>query len=229
LQRIYDSKSMPPGDPNYKRKYGEVNPNARGSQGRHRGRKMGGSQGFWDRINRQRAEGLEGGGRPEIPEYTGYAGSKWTAPDTGIPEAGVDTRAVVDASRHFLDEKMATEGGEAAARLGKLGILSSGGGRGSGYAGTLAESERARDRDLAGLYYQYDYDAAQQDANRRSAAREGFLNRDFQAHEGYEGRGFAGNRDRQDYDRWRYAQELRAADEEERRANMDAMMATYGM
>jgi len=163
--------------------------------------------------------------RPEIPEYAGYAGSKWEAPDMGgAPQAGVDTRAVVDATRHFLDEKMATEGGEAAAALGKLGILSSGGGRGSGYAGTLGESERARDRDLAGLYYQYDYDAAQQDANRASTAREGDLNRSLSAHEGQEGRGYAGSRDRQEYDRWRYGADISAADQEK----IDLMMSRYG-
>ena len=220
--------SKPPGDPGYTRNYGTANPNAQGSQGRHYGRKAPSNAGFWAKINRQRNEGLSGG-RPEIPEFAGYEGSKWTAPDIGIPEAGVDTRAVVDATRHFLDEKMATEGGEAAARLGKLGVLSSGGGQGMGYAGTLGESERARDRDLAALYYKYDYDAAQQDANRRSAAREGGLNRSLSAHEGFEGRGFAGNRDRQDYDRWRYGAELTAADEEERRANREMLMATYGM
>lgn len=200
------------------------NPNAQGSQGRHRGRKQGGSQGFWANINRQRNERLEGGAGPEIPEYKGYAGTMWQEPDQDPIDPRVDTRAIVDATRHTIDERMAREGGEAAAALGRLGVLSSGGGQGMGYAGTLGESERARDRDLAGMYYQYDYDAAQQDANRAASAREGRMGRSLAAHEGYAGREYGSTMGENDYNRWNYGAQLDAED----RRKMEEMMMMYG-
>ena len=108
--------------------------------------------------------------------YVGYNPTAYQEEEIDIPEAGVDTRKVVESTRHFLDEEMAGGMADAARRFGMLGGLKS-----SGYAGTLGEKQRARDRDLAGMYYKYDYDAAQQDASRKSAAREGRLQRGYGA------------------------------------------------
>jgi hypothetical protein len=107
-------------------------------------------------------------------EYLGFTPKSWKEPNVAIPEAGVDTRKVVDSTRHYLDENMQKSFADAARRMGALGGLVS-----TGYAGKIGEAERARDRDLAGLYYKYDYDAAQQDASRKAAARENMLQRAF--------------------------------------------------
>ena len=114
-------------------------------------------------------------------QYTGYDPTKWEQPEIDIPDAGVDTRKVVDSTKHFLDEEMAGGMAETARRFGALGGL-----RSSGYMGSLGNLERKRDLDLASAYYKYDYDAAQSDANRRSAARENTLNRAFQGWGKYE-------------------------------------------
>lgn len=108
--------------------------------------------------------------------YIGYNPNYWKPEDIAIPEAGVDTRAIVESTRHFLDEEMAGGMGDAARRLGALGGLKS-----SGYAGTLGNIQRKRDLDLAAEYYKWDYDAAQQDANRKSTARENTLNRSLES------------------------------------------------
>ena len=226
LQGIYDSQSRPPGGP-VRRGGDSDNKNAVGAfYGRNvrSGGKNPSTAGFWARINAERNAAREGDTTPEIPDYKGYAGTMWQEPDQDPIDPRVDTRAIVDATRHTIDERMAREGGEAAAALGRLGVLSSGGGRGMGYAGTLGESERARDRDLAGMYYQYDYDAAQQDANRAAQAREGRAGRSLQAHEGYAGRGYGSTRDENDYNRWKYGAQL---DVEERK-KMEEMMMMYG-
>lgn len=108
--------------------------------------------------------------------YVGYNPTLWEEPDIAIPEAGVNTRDVVESTRHFLDEEMAGGMADAARRFGALGGL-----KGTGYAATLGEKQRKRDLDLASKYYEYDYNAAQADANRKSAAREGTLGRAYGA------------------------------------------------
>lgn len=133
----------------------------------------------------------------EGSEYEAPAG--WVAPETAIPEAGVDTRAIVESRRHRLDEEMGGQMSASAARLGAGGMLA-----GSEYANELGQAERARDNDLAALYYQYDYDAAQKDADRMSAARENMLNRDLSAwgtHGGWEHEGGMAGQDR-DFQAW---------------------------
>jgi hypothetical protein len=107
-------------------------------------------------------------------DYVGYNPTAWQEPEVGIPDAGVDTRKVVESTKHFLDEEMAGGMAETARRFGALGGL-----RSSGYMGSLGNLERKRDLDLASAYYKTDYDAAQMDANRRSAARENMLQRAY--------------------------------------------------
>jgi hypothetical protein len=122
----------------------------------------------------------EGGGGYQSPEG-------WTAPESEIPEAGVDIRAIVESRRHFLDEEMGGRMADSARKLGGAGMLMS-----SDYVDQLGEAERSRDMDLASLYYDYDYRAAQSDADRRSTARENMLNRDLSAwgtHGGWENQG----------------------------------------
>jgi hypothetical protein len=106
------------------------------------------------------------GEAPSPFEVTAFTGSSYMAPELAIPEAGVDTRAVVGSMRHFLDEEMSGEMADAARRAGAAGMLDS-----STYGKALGEAERSRDRDLASLYYQYDYDAAQADAQRKLQSR----------------------------------------------------------
>lgn len=115
-------------------------------------------------------------------QYYGYTPDKWKPSDIDIPEAGVDTRAIVNALKPRLEEEMAAGMGNAARRMGALGGLKS-----SGYATTLGNSERKMFSDLNALNYQYDYDAAQQDANRRSTARENTLDRELSGYGTYGG------------------------------------------
>jgi len=107
-------------------------------------------------------------------EYMKYNPNYWKEPDIAIPEAGVDTRAIVDSTKHFLDEEMAGGMGDAARRFGALGGL-----RSTGYEDTLGDVQRKRDLDLASEYYKWDYNAAQADADRKSRAREGTLGRAY--------------------------------------------------
>ena len=118
-------------------------------------------------------------------EYMKYNPSYWKEPDIAIPEAGVDTRAIVDSTKHFLDEEMAGGMGDAARRFGALGGL-----RGTGYEETLGNVQRKRDADLAAEYYKWDYNAAQSDADRKSRAREGTLGRAYSGWDAEQGRIF---------------------------------------
>lgn len=108
--------------------------------------------------------------------YVAYNPTLWNEPDIGIPEAGVNTREIVNALKPQLEEEMAAGMGNAARRFGSLGQL-----KGTGYADTLGNVERKMFSDLNALNYKYDYDAAQADANRKSAAREGTLGRAYGA------------------------------------------------
>lgn len=133
--------------------------------------------------------------RPDAPGYVGsnftpwngqdiQAPDAWQAPDVGIPEAGVNTEDIVNARRHYLDENMAGNMADAARLAGSSGIMQS-----SDYVNSLGQAQRSRDKDLADLYYKYDYDAAQQDANRKAAARQAMLDRSLSAwstHGGWE-------------------------------------------
>jgi len=108
--------------------------------------------------------------------YQSYDPTLWNEPDIGIPEAGVNTREIVNALKPQLEEEMAAGMGNAARRFGALGQL-----QGTGYADTLGNVERKMFSDLNALNYKYDYDAAQADANRKSTAREGTLGRAYGA------------------------------------------------
>ena len=115
-------------------------------------------------------------------QYYGYTPEKWKPSDIDIPEAGVNTRDIVAALKPRLEEEMAAGMGDAARRFGALGGL-----KGTGYATTLGASERKMFEDLNALNYKYDYDAAQQDANRKSTARENTLDRELSGYGTYGG------------------------------------------
>jgi hypothetical protein len=106
----------------------------------------------------------------DMPGWEDWEGESWGG--VGNTGAGVDTRAIVEATGAYLTERMGGEMADAARKFGSLGMLSSGGGLGGGYMGTLGESQRGRDRDFAALQHQYDFQAAQADANRRMKAKE---------------------------------------------------------
>ena len=137
------------------------------------------------------------GAAPDMPTYTpggvpiagaragayqSYNPTAWNEPDIGIPEAGVNTRDIVASLKPRLEEEMAAGMGNAARRFGSLGGL-----KGTGYATTLGASERKMFEDLNALNYKYDYDAAQQDANRKSTARENTLDRELSGYGTYGG------------------------------------------
>lgn len=140
--------------------------------------------------------------QPDLPEFVAWGGGsgytapdEWVAPEMAIPEAGVNIRDIVESRRHMLDEEMGGQMADAARRMGGSGMLMS-----SDYVDRLGAAERARDRDLAALYYDYDYNAAQQDATRKAAAREAALDRALQSwitHSGYEQEGTMAGLDRE--------------------------------
>ena len=170
-------------------------------------------------------------GQRDMPGWEGWEGSEWGG--VGNTGANVDTRAIVEATGAYLNERMGGEMGDAARKFGSLGMLSSGGGLGGGYMGTLGESERGRDRDFASLQHQYDFQAAQADANRRMQAAE----LDLRAWEAGEKRKYGEWGAKQEhgwdtygagseYDRYRYGEEM---DQESiNAANRNKLMMLYG-
>jgi hypothetical protein len=152
-----------------------------GGQGSSPGSRQNTTNPYWWMRN------MQGPGGQEFNQWEGNefeAPAGWEAPDIGIPEAGVDIRAIVESRRHLLDEEMGGQMSASARRLGAGGMLA-----GSEYVDELGQAERSRDLDLAALYYDYDYRAAQSDADRRSTARENILNRSLSAwdtHGGWE-------------------------------------------
>lgn len=119
--------------------------------------------------------------RPSFAGWDGGAGfntpGMWEAPDIDIPEAGVDTDAIVESRRHWLDETMGGEMGDAARMMGAAGI----GLENTDYVSTLGAAVGKRDRDLAAEYYGWDFKASQADADRASRARENELDRSLSA------------------------------------------------
>lgn len=140
------------------------------AQGAH----VGNTPGWLMKARRDAMKG--GGGLPgipgqrDMPEWKDWEGQEWGGVgDTG---AHVDTRATVEATGAYLTERMNNEMADAAKKFGSLGMLSSGGGLGGGYMGTLGESQRGRDRDFASLQHEYDFMAAQSDADRAMQAKQ---------------------------------------------------------
>lgn len=99
------------------------------------------------------------GGRFTGADYTDYNPELWT------DQPDVDTRAIVDASRHFYEDDMAQRMGEASRRFGASGAI-----RSSGHREGLEDAERKMFSDINALGMKYDYDAAQQDASRSLSA-----------------------------------------------------------
>jgi len=166
----------------------------------------------------------------DIPGWEDWEGGSWGG--VGNTGANVDTRAVVAATGAYLDERMGGEMADAARKFGGLGMLSSGGGLGGGYMGTLGESERGRDRDFAALQHQYDFQAAQADADRRMKAAELELRafedserRRYGAWGAKQEHGWGGFDAGTDYDRYRYDQEMDQASINA--ANRNKLMMLY--
>ncbi len=202
-------------------------------------------------LKKLRMDAMKGGGAaagPEIPgeremaPFAGYEGSTWSPEGSGYEGGPVDTSGLIDATAALIAERRDTEGGEAARKFGKLGMMMSGGGLGAGYSGTLAESERGYGRDVAEMTNRYRFQAEQADAQARETARQRGLDRSFAAHEGTEGRRFGSFGAEQDYDkfkygagseydRFKYGAELGESDRAQQDADrkMQMMLSMYGM
>lgn len=183
----------------------------------------GGSGFVW---NRNRA-GTAGFNEPDIPDERIWEGEKWS-PSQSYESNVTDTSELIAATDALINEQLGTTMAEAGRKFGQLGGLMSGGGIGSGYAGTLAESERGSMRDRAEMRHRYRFQAEQADAERQARALEGAMNRELGAHEGYEGRRFGAHGMGADYDKWKYGAEVGAASREQQNAIAE-MMSLYGM
>jgi hypothetical protein len=207
----------------------------------------------WLMKMRREASGAFGGGgasgmnfpdMPEargVPEFSGWEGEKWSPETSGVSGGPVDTAGLIDATAALIDERMGGEMADAARKFGDLGMLSSGGGLGSGYMGTLGESQRGRDRDIGEMTHRYRFQAEQADAAMREAARQAALDRSLSAHEGEQNRGFGSHMRGVDYgldtydrdtdsDRWSYDKEMEREilRKQAEKDNLNTMMLLYG-
>lgn len=136
---------------------------------------------------------------PPAPQWTPYQGGSaapaWQAPASTTPDTGFDVSAAMDAMMPLLNERFGENMGAAAQMAGNAGALQS-----TDYVGALGQAQRGRDADLAGMAYDYQFRAAESDAQRRMEAEQARLNRDLSSWGTHGGWGQAGL-DR-DYDAW---------------------------
>ena len=174
-------------------------------------------------------------GQRDMPEFTEWEGKTWQAPDIGLHGA-TDIEGVMKANAALMTERLGGEMGEAARRFGSLGMMKSAGGLGSGYLGTLAESERGVRRDLGEIEARYGFEAAQQAAQIQHQQEQAAADRAQKAFEASEGRrhGAWGREndfewDRygagSDYDRWAHGA---GVDKSERENAIAMLMEQYG-
>jgi hypothetical protein len=151
-----------------------------------------------------------------MPEWSEWEGEEWQAPEIGLHGA-TDIEAVMAANAALMQERLGGEMGEAARKFGNLGMMQSAGGLGSGYLGTLAESERGVRRDLGEIEARFGFEAAQQAAMIQHQQEQAAADRAQRAFEAAQGRDYgAWEREMDfgwdkygagsDYDRWAYEQ-----------------------
>ena len=136
-------------------------------------------------------------------DYQSYG--KWS-PDMGaIPQSTVDPRSVVEAQMPWINEQMMKGFAEAGARMGQSGFAG-----GTPYAEALGEVSRKAATDLNALNLQYQFAAAEAQAQREQEAQQAALNRQlagWQTHGGWE-HGAQMQDLAQQYGGWALGQEL---------------------
>lgn len=179
-------------------------------------------------------------GQREMPTFTPWEGQTWQEPDIQARGA-TDIEAVMAANAAKMKERLGGEMGDAARRFGQLGMMQSAGGLGSGYLGTLGESERGVRRDLGEIEARYGFEAAQQAAQLQQQREQAAAERQARAFEANQNRNFgAWQREGDfgwnkygagtDYDKWAFEQGMKQdlLNRQAEQDNINTMMMLFG-
>lgn len=190
--------------------------------------------------NKNKYGGPDIPGQRDMPEFTAWEGEEWT-PQQITQQGATDIEAVMAANSALMQERLGGEMGEAARKFGNLGMMQSAGGLGSGYLGTLGESERGVRRDLGEIEARYGFEAAQAAAQIQHQQEQNAADRAARAWEASQGREHSAWGREQDFnwdkyaagtdaDRWAYDKGVQkdVLGRQAESDNIALMMSLYG-